>query len=193
MKYAPLWTHERRRWWNFTLCSHSQLSVADECQCTVRGRKELIMCVRACECEHMPVCVIVCASLDRMSNAETPADWSLSDGLAAGFLPGLQRSMQGNCAGLSGPESNHSDAAAALTHAQRLDRNAWSVLQKRSFSRLLPYCNYFNWAIALIGWGKSPAASTFIGCLDTSVLPPIGCLEESGRRAHPILPLWQSV
>lgn len=85
------------------------------------------MCVRACECEHMPGCVIVCALLDRMSNSQAPAEASRT----VWFLPRLHRSMQGNCAGLSGPECNHCDTAAALT--QQLDRNTWSVLQKRSF------------------------------------------------------------
>lgn len=153
---------------------------------------EWIMCVCMHACEHMPVCVIMSSSADP-TNGSWTVDRSPSGSLASGCLPGLKRSAQWNCAGLIGPKSNHSDVCCNTNHSDWLDCNAWPVLQKSSFSRLLPYYNYFNRANALIGWGKVAAASSLIGCLDTSVLPLVGCLEESGRRAHPILPLWQSV
>ena len=117
-------------------------------------------------------------------NAPTPADWiffprGCSDIMLGWVVHNLITLM----------------SVTALNHSHWRECSSLSVLQKRSFSRLLPYCNYSNWiwAIALIGWGKAQAASTFIGWLVTSLSPSIGCLEESGRGAHPILPLWQSL
>lgn len=156
----------------------------------------------ACEREHMPACIIMRASFDRpwvilklQLTEASLAVWQQGF-LLFFFLPGLQSSVQWYCAGLSGPESNHSNVCCSpKSHSLAGAQGLGLSFKKGGFSRLLPYSNYFNWiwAIALIGWGKAPAAATSIGCLDTSEPPPIGCPEESGRRAHPILPLWQSV
>ena len=68
---------------------------------------------------------------------------------------------------------------AALNHARWLESDAWPGLQEKKKERgklFLPYCNYSNWiwAIALIGWGKAPAASAVIGSWTSSLQPPIG-------------------
>ncbi|CAJ1078770.1 poly(rC)-binding protein 3 isoform X4 [Xyrichtys novacula] len=58
--------------------------------------------------------------------------------------------------------------------------------------RLLTVASSSSSSSLVVFW-QAPAASAPIGCLDTPELSLIGCLEESGRRSPPILPLWQSV
>lgn len=68
--------------------------------------------------------------------------------------------------------------------------SAWpskqKILKTASILELIQLSSCTYWL------GQALTASSAVGCWNNSALLPIGCLEESGRSTHPVLPLWQN-